>query len=206
MPSRAAFASLRPGLRINHIPGIGSITSARITGRTSVERPDFSRFVLVTGVDPLRVYVHGEEPNASIDRIIAATIIEGRDAMTRAVRDLLVDRDACFELLRFDFARADDGSPRLLRCALSPAIMTEINDSYVRLPASWARMIVQGMNRWRVVPDAIANGEDVEERMQAFDDEGAIGRRGARWLRANRTSFAPGEWEHVFFVDDEHSR
>lgn len=84
----------------------------------------------------------------------------------------------------------------------TPAIMTEINDAYVRLPASWARMIVQGMNRWRVVREAIAHGEDVEERMQAFDDEGAIGRRGARWLRANRTSFTPGEWEHVPFVEE----
>lgn len=88
----------------------------------------------------------------------------------------------------------------------TPAIMTEINDAYVRLPASWARMILQGMNRWRVVRDAIANGEDVEERMQAFDREGAIGRRGARWLRPNRTSFAVEEWEHVAFVDEDRSR
>jgi hypothetical protein len=81
----------------------------------------------------------------------------------------------------------------------TPTIMTEINDAYVRLPSSWTRMVVQGMNRWRVVRDALAHGEDVEERMHAFDREGAIGRRGARWLRPNRTSFA--DWEHVSFVD-----
>ena len=42
----------------------------------------------------------------------------------------------------------------------------------------------------------------VEERMQGFDREGAIGRRGARWLRPNRTSYAPDDWEHVSFIDD----
>lgn len=82
----------------------------------------------------------------------------------------------------------------------TPAIMTEINDAYVRLPASWARMIAQGMNRWRVVRDAVAYGEDVEERMHAFDDDGAIGRRGARWLRANKTRFVLGDWAHVAFA------
>jgi hypothetical protein len=90
----------------------------------------------------------------------------------------------------------------LVEIGETPAIVTEINDAYVRLPSSWARMISQGMKRWRVVRDAIADGEDVEERMQAFDREGAIGRRGARWLRPNQTSYALEAWEHVPFVDD----
>ncbi|MBS2011474.1 MAG: Fic family protein [Deltaproteobacteria bacterium] len=85
----------------------------------------------------------------------------------------------------------------------TPVIMTEINDAYVRLPASWARMILQGMRRWRVVRDAIEGGEDVEERMHELDREGVIGRRGARWLRPNQTVFAPGAWEHVAFVEDD---
>lgn len=123
VPSRAAFASLRPGMRVNHIPGIGAITSPRITGRTSKREPDLSRFVLVAGVDPLRVYVHGGDGGEEeTDRIIAQTILEGRDAMTRAVRDLVADRDACFEVLRFDFARREDGRVHLLRCMLSPGL------------------------------------------------------------------------------------
>lgn len=93
-------------------------------------------------------------------------------------------------------------SKLLVESGETPAIMTEINDAYVRLASSWARMITQGMQRWRVVRDAIANGEDVEERMHAFDREGSIGRRGARWLRPNQTSYAFDDWEHVSFVDD----
>lgn len=90
----------------------------------------------------------------------------------------------------------------LVESGETPAIMTEINDAYVRLPASWARMIVQGMRRWRVVRDAISDGDDVEEAMQTFDREGAIGRRGARWLHRNQTSYALDDWEHVSFADD----
>ena len=90
----------------------------------------------------------------------------------------------------------------LVEAGETPVIMTEINDAYVRLPPSWARMIKQGMKRWCVVRDAVASGEDVEERMRSFDREGAIGRRGARWLSPSRTSYAQADWEHVSFVDD----
>ena len=121
VPARAAFASLPSGARVNHIPGVGAITSPRLTGRASLEPADLSCFVLIAGVDPLRVFVHAELDEA-IDRLVVATILEGRDAMTRAVRDLLVDRDACFELLRFDFARAAEGRRRVLRCVLSPPL------------------------------------------------------------------------------------
>lgn len=82
----------------------------------------------------------------------------------------------------------------------TPVIMTEINDAYVRLPSSWARMVMQGMRRWRVVQAAIQNGDDVETCMHELDGEGTIGRRGARWLRPNRVGFSA--WEHVPFVDD----
>lgn len=121
VPSRAAFANLPPGARVNHIPGIGAVTSPRLTGRTSTEGADASSFVLITSVDPLRIFVHGESDEET-DRIITGAILDGRDAMTRAVRDLVAERGACFELLRFDFAREETGARRLLRCVLSPPL------------------------------------------------------------------------------------
>lgn len=88
----------------------------------------------------------------------------------------------------------------LVTAGLTPAIVTEINDVYVRQPESWARMLAQGMDRWSVIRRAITDGEDVEEAMVAFDRRGALGRRGARWLRPNCVVYA--EMEHTPFGDE----
>lgn len=148
VPSLAAYGSLRPGMRVNHIPGIAAITSPRLLRATLVqagvadllseddgaedeEAPGLlSRFVLVSGVDPLRIYVHSSDADGAdegeIARVIRRTVLAGRDVMTRLVRDHVAERDACFELLRFDFRRdvqrATDGRLRLVRCALSSSL------------------------------------------------------------------------------------
>ncbi|MBS2011475.1 MAG: PqqD family protein [Deltaproteobacteria bacterium] len=163
VPSRAAFAALRPGMRVNHLPGIGALTSPRLTGRTSREPASITRFVAITGIDPLRVYVHGEagDDDEVIDRLVVATILEGRDAMTRAVRDLLVDPEACFELVRFDIARAPSGELRLLRVVLSPPLDDEprVIDDTLRLVglaplASRVDTTSDLEARWRSIADA----------------------------------------------------
>lgn len=103
-----------------------------------------------------------------------------------------------------------DGNTRrhaLILCKLlvdageTPVILTEINDVYVRTPATWARMIREGMRRWAVVHDAIARGDDVEDAMRAFDARGVVGQRGARRLGASRTRWA--DVEHVAFAGDD---
>jgi hypothetical protein len=70
-----------------------------------------------------------------------------------------------------------------------PAVLTEINDVYVRTPATWARMIAEGMRRHEAIADAIAHGEDVEQTMRAFDARGVVGQRGARRLGESRTRY-----------------
>ncbi len=174
VPSLAAYASLRPGMRVNHIPGIGALTSPRRLRSTlaeagaddllasdddddSAEAESFSRFVLVSGVDPLRIYVHARDDSAvdeaEVHRVIRRAIFAGRDAMTRAVRDLVADRDGCFELLRFDFLRGrkSDGRVLLVRCVLSP-------------PLDDARVVVDTLALLGILPARARSSDDLEER------------------------------------------
>lgn len=142
VPSRAAYASLMPGQRVNHIPGIGALTSPRLLAETLARAgvrhaaasaaPLASRFVLIASVDPLRVYVHASSPGpssevsaiveAKIRRAIVHAVVAAREGMTRAVRDTVRAGVSCFELLRFDFELGTRGLPALVRCALSPTL------------------------------------------------------------------------------------
>lgn len=183
VPSLAAYASLRPGMRINHIPGIGALTSRRRLQRTLVEAgaehvlsggddddddddddtvsESFSFLVLVSGVDPLRVYVHTPETSTAVEResqpIIRRTVFAARDAMTRHVRDRLADRDACFELLRFELRRSRKTGDRLqlVRCVLSPAI-------------DEARVVDDTLALLGILPARARSDADLEERWSAI--------------------------------------
>lgn len=150
------------------------------------------------------VHIPPEALAARVDEAIATLHASLEGAADRDARVLAIATfHQSLELLH----PTNDGNTRrhalvldklLVEAGETPTILTEINDVYVRRPASWARMITEGMRRHAVVRDAIAHGEDVEEAMQAFDAQGVLGQRGARRLGANRTYFP--DVVHVSFV------